>query len=87
MLHAADNCRCDVGFLAEFSSPIGALVEHVEDAGDVEDLFWEYAGLMRVGTSIAHKAQGFHSGFLEVCGNGGKSGWVESGWKRDFQFP
>jgi len=54
---------------------------------DVEDLFQKYAGLMRVGTSIAHKAHGFHSGFLVGCGSGGKRGWVESGWKRDFQFP
>lgn len=62
-------------------------VKGVEEAADVEDLCWERAVLMRAGTSIAQKAPGFHSGFREVCGNGGKAGWVGSGCKLDFQFP
>ena len=62
-------------------------VEGMEDEVHVDDLSQEIAAMMRVGTNIAHKAHGFHSGFPVGCGNGGKRGWVESGCKRDFQLP
>jgi len=55
--------RCIEAFCAAFSSLILRGVEDVEDASGVEDGVRGSAGLVRVGTHIAHKAQGFHRGF------------------------
>jgi hypothetical protein len=65
----ANSVRC--------STPFQAPVEVVEDRSTVEDATRGSAGLMRVGTNIAHKAHGFHRAFEMLCGSSGKRGWSE----------
>jgi hypothetical protein len=60
-------------FTGAFSSQYFIVVDAVEDMSTVDDASHGSPRLMRTGTHIAHKAQGFHRGFYEVCGSGGKS--------------
>jgi hypothetical protein len=62
----------DNQILFGFSSIFFGSVKDVEDASHVEDAGFREAGLTRVGTHIAHKAQGLHRGFFGVCGSRGK---------------
>lgn len=56
------------------------------DGAGVDDVGGGIAGLMRVGTRIAHKVCGFHRGLRHRCGNGGKRGLLKRGQEQVFQF-